>query len=147
MTVRDSITRTRARAPGVEGDPPSKAVHDRVLGPTLRGITEADHEVQEPRTQTIHRPVHAGSRLKLVMFGKALRDTPAFQPYRGKPAVRNDRGDRGNVGIIRSPVRASILPDLRGALSNERPYRESFASMEPSSYRRLSVCRANSVCT
>src|SRR6266536_3316657 len=129
------------------GDPPSKAVHDRVLGPTLRGITEADHEVQEPRTQTIHRPVHAGSRLKLVMFGKALRDTPAFQPYRGKPAVRNDRGDRGNVGIIRSPVRASILPDLRGALSNERPYRESFASMEPSSYRRLSVCRANSVCT
>ena len=24
----------------------------------------------------------------------------------------NDRGDRGNVGIIRSPVRASILPDL-----------------------------------
>ena len=36
---------------------------------------------------------------------------PAFQPYRGKPAVRNVRGDRGNVGIIRSPVRASILPD------------------------------------
>ena len=23
----------------------------------------------------------------------------------------NDRGDRGDVGIIRSPVRASILPD------------------------------------
>jgi hypothetical protein len=23
----------------------------------------------------------------------------------------NDRGDRGNVGIIRSPVRASILPN------------------------------------
>jgi transposase InsO family protein len=36
---------------------------------------------------------------------------PAFQPYWGKPAVRNDRGDRGDVGIIRSPVRASILPD------------------------------------
>ena len=36
---------------------------------------------------------------------------PAFQPYWGKPAVRNDREDRGNVGIIRSPVRASILPD------------------------------------
>ena len=40
---------------------------------------------------------------------------PAFQPYWGKPAVRNDRGDRGNVGIIRSPVRASILPDLNGS--------------------------------
>jgi hypothetical protein len=24
----------------------------------------------------------------------------------------NDRGDRGNVGIIRSPIRASILPDF-----------------------------------
>src|SRR5215470_5602098 len=44
---------------------------------------------------------------------------PTFQPYWGKPAVRNDRGDRGNVGIIRSPVRASILPDCggRGAIS------------------------------
>src|SRR4051812_22034766 len=39
---------------------------------------------------------------------------PAFQPYWGKPAVRNERGDRGNVGIIRSPVRASILPDCGG---------------------------------
>jgi nitrite reductase/ring-hydroxylating ferredoxin subunit len=43
--------------------------------------------------------------------GKVPPETPAFQPYRGKPAVRNVRGDRGNVGIIRSPVRASILPD------------------------------------
>jgi hypothetical protein len=40
---------------------------------------------------------------------------PAFQPYRGKLAVRNDRGDRGNVGIIRSPIRASILPDHSGS--------------------------------
>jgi hypothetical protein len=38
---------------------------------------------------------------------------PAFQPYWGKPAVRNDRGDRGDVGIVRSPVRASILPDRK----------------------------------
>jgi uncharacterized protein DUF6460 len=35
-----------------------------------------------------------------------------LQPYWGKLTVRNDRGDRGNVGIIRSPIRASILPDL-----------------------------------
>src|SRR3954453_22278121 len=39
---------------------------------------------------------------------------PAFQRYRGKPAVRNDREGRGNVGIIRSPVRASTLPDCGG---------------------------------
>src|ERR1700736_1862008 len=44
--------------------------------------------------------------------GKAPSETPSFQPYWGKPAVRNDRGDRGDVGIIRSPVRASILPDF-----------------------------------
>jgi len=37
-----------------------------------------------------------------------------FQPYWGKPAVRNDRGDGGDVGIIRSPVRATILLDCGG---------------------------------
>ena len=30
----------------------------------------------------------------------------------------NDRGDRGNVGIIRSPVRASILPDRTSPCMN-----------------------------
>jgi hypothetical protein len=39
---------------------------------------------------------------------------PAFQPYWGKPAVRNDRGDGGNVGIIRSPLRATVPPDCGG---------------------------------
>jgi hypothetical protein len=34
-----------------------------------------------------------------------------------KPAVRNDREGRGNVGIIRSPVRASI-DQIAGALEN-----------------------------
>src|SRR4051812_22433719 len=55
-----------------------------------------------------------GAGLSLWRSGKAPPDRPAFQPYWGKPAVRNERGDRGNVGIIRSPVRASILPDLGG---------------------------------
>ena len=45
----------------------------------------------------------------------AVRQVPSdmhiFQPYWGKPAVRNDRGDGGDVGIIRSPVRATILLD------------------------------------
>ena len=48
------------------------------------------------------------------MHGKVLSYMPAFQPYRGNPAVRNDREGRGNVGIIRSPVRASTLPDCGG---------------------------------
>jgi hypothetical protein len=47
---------------------------------------------------------------------------PAFQPYWGKPAVRNDREDRGNVGIMRSPIRASIPPDhLRHPQTTRRP--------------------------
>ena len=45
--------------------------------------------------------------------GKASSDSPALKPYRGKPAVRNFRGGNGNVGIIRSPVRAIALPDNR----------------------------------
>jgi hypothetical protein len=52
-----------------------------------------------------------GASLTTARLGKALSDRPALEPYRGKPAVRNLRGDDGNVGIIRSPVRAIVLPD------------------------------------
>src|SRR5215471_19929690 len=52
--------------------------------------------------------------------GKALSEMPAFQPYWGKPAVRNDRGDGGNVGIIRSPLRATVLPDGGGCVKTTR---------------------------
>src|SRR5437868_11262794 len=41
----------------------------------------------------------------------------------GKPAVRNFRGGNGNVGIIRSPVRAIALPDIgRRAYGRARLY-------------------------
>jgi hypothetical protein len=55
-----------------------------------------------------------GAGLSDRYIGKTLSDMPAFQPYWGKPAVRNDREDGGNVGIIRSPLRASVLPDCGG---------------------------------
>jgi hypothetical protein len=55
-----------------------------------------------------------GAGLSDGCSGKALSEMPAFQPYWGKPAVRNDRGDSGNVGIIRSPLRATVLPDCGG---------------------------------
>ena len=32
--------------------------------------------------------------------GKAASDSSVLKPYRGKPAIRNFRGDGGNVGII-----------------------------------------------
>ena len=63
----------------------------------------------------------SGADLSCVTSGKAPSDKPAFQPYWGKPAVRNDREGRGNVGIIRSPIRASILPDCGGRLATAVP--------------------------
>ena len=56
--------------------------------------------------------------------GKALSDIPALKPYRGKPAVRNFRGGDGNVGIIRSPVRAIALPDNRHEAEEEEALQE-----------------------
>jgi hypothetical protein len=53
-----------------------------------------------------------GAGLTGIDGGKAPSERPDLEPYRGKPAVRNLRGDDGNVGIIRSPVRAIVLPDL-----------------------------------
>src|SRR3984893_9569630 len=68
--------------------------------------------MHEGRKQTNTWSAYAGSRLEL---SDALgRPRPKRHPSSrtgGKPAVRNDRGDRGDVGIIRSPVRTSILPD------------------------------------
>ena len=46
--------------------------------------------------------------------GRAPTERPALEPHWGKLAVRNPRGDDGNVGIIRSPIRAIILPDRAG---------------------------------
>jgi hypothetical protein len=41
----------------------------------------------------------------------------ALKPYWGKPAVRDFRGGDGNVGIIRSPVRAIVLLDRTAYLN------------------------------
>ncbi len=74
-----------------------------------------DNQGYEQRTKGGSKPTCGermpGAGLNKRHGGKAPSEMPAFQPYWGKPAVRNDRGGRGNVGIIRSPVRASILPD------------------------------------
>ena len=54
-----------------------------------------------------------GTGLTEVPRRQALSDTLALKPYWGKPAVRNFRGGDGDVGIIRSPVRAITLPDVQ----------------------------------
>jgi hypothetical protein len=45
--------------------------------------------------------------------GKALSETLALKPERGKPVFRNFREGDGNVGIIRSRLRAIALPDYK----------------------------------
>jgi len=48
----------------------------------------------------------------------------ALKPYWGKPAVRNFRGGDGNVGIIRSPVRAiALLDHTEAIITNGQPFR------------------------
>ena len=54
-----------------------------------------------------------GANLTAARSGKALSDRPALEPYRGKPAVRHLREGDGDGGIIRSPIRAIVLPDVQ----------------------------------
>src|SRR6516165_418341 len=115
MTVRDSTTRTRARAPGEEDYPPSTAVHWRVTDPTLSGIFVDTNAMHEGRKQTNTGPAHAGSRLKLTdALGRRRSKCHPSSRTGENPPYGMIRGDRGDVGIIRSPVRASILPDCGG---------------------------------
>jgi hypothetical protein len=66
-----------------------------------------------------------GAGLTGAFARKAQPDRPALQPYWGKPAVRNERGGGGDVGIIRSPVRATILPDRPCRLRPQGRYRRA----------------------
>ena len=64
---------------------------------------DAGSDAHEGRMQTARRE-------ELAVDGKAPPDILALKPDWGKPTVRNFRGSGGNVGIIRSPVRATALP-------------------------------------
>src|SRR5271166_3691257 len=91
------------------------AVHDRVLDPAQYGIIDATTRCTKGGGKLDGGRRMPGAGLSRRSPRKAPLGKPAFQPYWGKLTVRNDRGDRGNVGIIRSPVRASILPDHLGS--------------------------------
>src|SRR5215468_9408661 len=93
------------------------AVRNRVCGPTQCGITALTPRCTKGGCKLDDGQRMPGAGLSCRRSRKAPLGKPTFQPYWGKPAVRNDREDRGNVGIIRSPLRASILPDYIGATS------------------------------
>jgi hypothetical protein len=101
---RDRRTRSGARAPGVERQKPFER---RRFG------------AQPPPAQN-GEPAYAAGSAKdggkpsdtwAVSLGQALSEQPALKPYWGKPTVRNFREGNGNVGIMRSPLRAIALPD------------------------------------
>src|SRR5262245_30299112 len=95
---QDSTTWTGVRTRGVE----------RHMSLAWRCSTEQVVSDLERRTHAAaestkdgRKPDHAtgmlGASLTEGGSGKALSDRPALKPYRGKLAVRNFRGDRGNV--------------------------------------------------
>ena len=73
------------------------SAHKHIVPDTVQGMNGESRE-------------HEG-QMANQFTGQALSESPALKPYRGKPAVRNFRGGDGNVGIIRSPVRAIALLD------------------------------------
>jgi hypothetical protein len=86
----------------------------RAIAMLLEPIYEQDSDsgqVGLPMTRCMCMP---GAGLSGLMCGKAPPEMLAFLPYRGKPAVRNDREGRGNDGIIRSPGSRLDSTRLRG---------------------------------
>src|SRR3981081_1412222 len=60
--------------------------------------------------QTGCRTAHAGSRLKPLIIQEGTAWKASLPAVLGKTRRTDDRGDRGKVGIIRSPICASLLP-------------------------------------
>ena len=100
---RDNTTRLGARPWGRAADAARMTVLVRATPPAQHGDSVSASGEYEGGMQTRRRdtwPPH----------GQAPLDMSALKPYRGKLAVRNFRGDDGDVGIIRSQVRAIALP-------------------------------------
>jgi hypothetical protein len=121
MRDRDNITRTGAKDPwGREAGPlaqrPAEAGTSLDAEPGVRSAAETG----EGRSKLPLRAGMRGARLTASGDRQTPSDRLALEPYRGKPAVRNLRGGDGNVGIIRSPVRAIVLLD-RDSVSCEAP--------------------------
>src|ERR1035438_2133993 len=106
---RNRITRTGARTPGEERHRPLEwRCLERTTAPTQSGDQQVGKR-RARRKDANHEGATIGRHSWEGPFAK-----PTLKPYWGKPAVRNFREDDGNVGIIRSPVRAIALPDHTG---------------------------------
>src|SRR4029077_16537646 len=111
MTDRDRITRSRARAPGVGGVFHRMAVHYRVLRPDSERTTVATTRCTRGGCRLGGGWRMPGAALSRLSPRKAPLGQPALQPYWGKLAERNDRGDRGNVGSY--PTSGAMVKPMR----------------------------------
>src|SRR5436309_14280857 len=113
MMDRDNITRTGAKDPWGREARASRTAARR--GAARLGLRARPEGPQRKRAKGRCKPSSdagmPGAGLTAEQPGKARSDRLALKPYRGKPAVRNFREGDGDVGIIRSPVRAIALPD------------------------------------
>jgi hypothetical protein len=134
---RDRRTRSGARAPGEER-----------LNPLERRCTSA----HRPPAQNGDPTREAGSTkgggkptdARDASNEKALSDIPALKPYWGKPAVRNFREGNGNVGIIRSPLRAIALPDQSSGFTQTRwASGRAYTLCRVGVTRRIQACASN----
>ena len=97
--------------PGQNNPDRSEGPWDRAAGSARTEVLISASSLTQSRESLMAVESTKGDGTPAV--GKASSESPALKPYRGKPAVRNFRGGDGNVGIIRSPVRAIALPDCR----------------------------------
>ncbi len=88
------------------GGYPSKAAYHRVVGPTLSGTTDSDHEVREGRKQTRRQPAYAGSRLKRLMFWEGA-------VWKCQPSSRT--GENPPYGMIGGNEETSASFEVRSA--------------------------------
>src|SRR5205809_3372457 len=113
MMDRDNITRTGAKDPWDREARASRTAARR--GAARLGLRARPEGPQRKRAKGRCKPSSdagmPGAGLTAEQPGKARSDRLALKPYRGKPAVRNFREGDGDVGIIRSPLRAIALPD------------------------------------
>src|ERR1700683_1927916 len=109
MTDRDTTTRTRARAPGVGGVFHRMAVHDRVLRPDSERTTVATTKCTKGGCKLDGGRRMPGAGLSRRSPRKAPLGQPAFQPYWGKLAVRNERA----LDPTRPKLPSGQAPDCR----------------------------------
>src|SRR5437667_9180472 len=106
MTDRDTITRTRARAPWGGGSPTLQGSALSSPRPDTVRDYRSDHEVHEWRKQTGRRPVHVGSRLKLI-------DAPGRSRLIRQPSSRT--GENPPYGMIGGIEETSASFEARSA--------------------------------